>query len=49
MATAITMKEVRQPKRLPAPNSDFYQAITGLSAFAYQRDRRIAGFRHAKS
>ena len=25
MATATAVKKVRQPKPLPAPNSDFYQ------------------------
>src|SRR5262249_43097474 len=32
MATATAMKEVRQPKPLPRPNSDFYHFADTLSA-----------------
>src|SRR5215813_10706895 len=44
MATATAVKEVRQPKPLPAPNSDFYNFAETLSADELAILKRVRAF-----
>ena len=44
MATAIAMKEVRQPKLLPAPISDFYQQTAVSKAFTTSKSRETVSW-----
>src|SRR5262249_41384123 len=48
MATAIAVKEVRHPKPLPAPNSDFYQFAETLSADELAILKRVRAFMDSK-
>jgi alkylation response protein AidB-like acyl-CoA dehydrogenase len=48
MATATAVKEVRQPKQLPAPNSDFYQFVDLLNAEDKAVVKRVRGFMESK-
>jgi glutaryl-CoA dehydrogenase len=48
MATATALKEVRQPKPLPAPNSDFYQFAETLNADELAILKRVRTFIETK-
>src|SRR5262249_60156191 len=48
MATAAAVKEVRQPKPLPAPNSDFYHFAETLSADELAILKRVRAFMETK-
>ena len=43
-----TKTEVRQPKPLPAPNSDFYEVYETLSAEELATVKRVRAFMEAK-
>src|SRR5499433_1145780 len=48
MATAAAVKEVRQPKPLPAPNSDFYHFAETLSADELAILKKVRAFMESK-
>jgi glutaryl-CoA dehydrogenase len=48
MVTAIAMKEARQPKPLPAPNSDFYQFAETLNADELAILKKVHAFMETK-
>src|SRR5215468_9898221 len=48
MATATAVKEVRQPKPLPAPNSDFYRFAETLSADELAILKKVRAFMETK-
>ena len=48
MATAAAVKEVRKPKPLPAPNSDFYQFAETLSADELATLKKVRAFMESK-
>ena len=48
MATATAVKEVRQPKPLPAPNSDFYHLAETLSADELAVLKKVRAFMETK-
>src|SRR5215467_10690934 len=48
MATAAAVKEVRQPKPLPAPNSDFYHLAETLSADELAILKKVRAFMESK-
>ena len=48
MATATTVKEVRPPKPLPAPNSDFYQFAETLGADELVILKKVRAFMESK-
>src|SRR5262245_51187035 len=48
MATATAVKQVRQPKALPAPNSDFYQLAQTLNADELAVLNRVRAFMETK-
>src|SRR5262245_7436788 len=48
MATATAGKEVRQPKPLPAPNSDFYHFAETLSANELAILKKVRAFMESK-
>ena len=47
-ATAVTTKPTKQPKPLPAPNSDFYEVYETLSAGELATVKRVRAFMEAK-
>jgi hypothetical protein len=47
-ATRPAKTEVRQPKPLPAPNSDFYEVYETLSAEELATVKRVRAFMEAK-
>ena len=48
MATATAVKKVRQPKPLPAPNSDFYQFAETLGADELAILKKVRAFMESK-